>query len=219
MPLKLHSMWRATAPYRVRIGLELKGLAFEYSPLDFAASEQRGPAYSALNPQKLSPTLEADGRLLTQSLAILEWLDETHPAPPLLPTSPDDRAVVRAMAGIVACDIHPLNNLRVLQTLQTMGHPIGSEDQRVWALGGSRTASGRSSRWSSGTAPASPSETRRRWRTASLFPNCGPPAALGWIAPSTRPSPRSTIAPPTILLFRPRTLTASRTPPYVPSAG
>ena len=125
-------MWRATAPYRVRIGLELKGLAFEYSPLDFAASEQRGPAYSALNPQKLSPTLEADGRLLTQSLAILEWLDETHPAPPLLPTSPDDRAVVRAMAGIVACDIHPLNNLRVLQTLQTMGHPIGSEDQRVW---------------------------------------------------------------------------------------
>lgn len=132
MPLKLHSMWRATAPYRVRIGLELKGLSFEYEPLDFAANEQRGPAYSALNPQKLSPTLESDGRLLTQSLAILEWLDETHPGPPLLPASPDDRATVRAMAAIVACDIHPLNNLRVLQTLQTMGHPIGSEDQRVW---------------------------------------------------------------------------------------
>jgi maleylacetoacetate isomerase/maleylpyruvate isomerase len=125
-------MWRATAPYRVRIGLQLKGLSFDYSPLDFALGEQRGPTYSALNPQKLSPTLEADGRLLTQSLAILEWLDEIHPAPPLLPPTPDDRAVVRAMADIVACDIHPLNNLRVLQTLQAMGHPIGSEDQRAW---------------------------------------------------------------------------------------
>jgi maleylacetoacetate isomerase len=132
MPLKLHSMWRATAPYRVRIGLELKGLAFDYVPLDFAAGEQRGPDYSALNPLKLSPTLEAEGRLLTQSLAILEWLDETHPSPPLLPSMPDERAVVRAMADIVACDIHPLNNLRVLQALQAMGHPMGSQDQQTW---------------------------------------------------------------------------------------
>ena len=132
MPLKLHSMWRATAPYRVRIGLELKGLPFDYVPLNFAAGEQRGEAYSALNPQKLSPTLEADGRLLTQSLAILEWLDETHPAPPLLPATPDDRAVVRAMADVVACDIHPLNNLRVLQALQAMGHPMGGDDQKAW---------------------------------------------------------------------------------------
>jgi maleylacetoacetate isomerase/maleylpyruvate isomerase len=132
MPFKLHSMWRATAPYRVRIGLELKGLPFDYAPLDFASGEQRGARYSALNPQKLSPTLEADGRLFTQSLAILEWLDETHPSPPLLPSSPDDRAVVRAMADIVACDIHPLNNLRVLQTLHAMGHPMGSDDQKAW---------------------------------------------------------------------------------------
>lgn len=132
MPLKLHSMWRATAPYRVRIGLELKGLPFDYVPLDFAAGEQRGPVYAALNPQKLSPTLEADGRLLTQSLAILEWLDETHPTPPLLPATPDDRAVVRAMADIVACDIHPLNNLRVLQALAAMGHPLGAADQMAW---------------------------------------------------------------------------------------
>ncbi len=132
MPLKLYSMWRATGPYRVRIGLELKGLAFDYSSLDFASGEQRGATYSAINPLKLSPTLEADGLLLTQSLAILEWLDETHPSPPLLPKSPNDRAVVRAMADIVACDIHPLNNLRVLQTLQSMGHPVGSEDQRLW---------------------------------------------------------------------------------------
>jgi maleylacetoacetate isomerase/maleylpyruvate isomerase len=132
MPFKLHSMWRATAPYRVRIGLELKGLSFDYAPLDFASGEQRGTRYSAINPQMLSPTLEAGGRLLTQSLAILEWLDETHPTPPLLPSSPDDRAVVRAMADIVACDIHPLNNLRVLQALQTMGHAIGSDDQKAW---------------------------------------------------------------------------------------
>ena len=132
MSLTLHSMWRATAPYRVRIGLELKGLPFAYAPLDFAAGEQRGERYSALNPQKLSPTLEVDGRLLTQSLAILEWLEETHPSPPLLPSSPDDRAVVRAMADIVACDIHPLNNLRILQALQGMGHAIGSEDQKAW---------------------------------------------------------------------------------------
>ena len=125
-------MWRATAPYRVRIGLELKGLAFDYVALDFAAGEQRGEAYGAINPQKLSPTLEADGRLLTQSLAILEWLDETHPAPPLLPATPDERAIVRAMADVVACDIHPLNNLRVLQALAAMGHPIGAEDQMVW---------------------------------------------------------------------------------------
>lgn len=125
-------MWRATAPYRVRIGLELKGLPFDYVSLDFASGEQRGPAYAAINPQKLSPTLEADGKLLTQSLAILEWLDETHPSPPLLPAHPDDRVAVRAMADIVACDIHPLNNLRVLQALHAMGHPIGSVDQKSW---------------------------------------------------------------------------------------
>jgi maleylacetoacetate isomerase/maleylpyruvate isomerase len=132
MTLALHSMWRATAPYRVRIGLNLKGLAFDYVPLDFAAGEQRGAPYRRLNPQGLSPTLEADGHILTQSLAILEWLDETHPDPPLLPGDPDDRAVVRAMATIVACDIHPLNNLRVLQALQSLGHPMGGSDQQAW---------------------------------------------------------------------------------------
>ena len=135
MPLTLHSMWRATAPYRVRIGLALKGLPYDYVPLDFAAGEQRGTAYANLNPQKLSPTLEADGKLLTQSLAILEWLDESHPAPPLLPASPDDRAIVRAMAQVVACDIHPLNNLRVLQALNALGHPMGGEQQTAWAAG------------------------------------------------------------------------------------
>ena len=132
MTLTLHSMWRATAPYRVRIALNLKGLAFDYAPLDFAVGEQRGAPYRALNMQGLSPTLEADGRLLTQSLAILEWLDETYHEPPLLPCGAFDRATVRAMAAIVACDIHPLNNLRVLQTLQQMGHPMGGAEQRAW---------------------------------------------------------------------------------------
>lgn len=133
MSVTLYSMWRATAPYRVRIGLSLKGLAYDYVPLDFAGGEQRGEAYRAVNAQGLSPALEADGQTLTQSLAILEWLEETHPEPPLLPSDPTDRARVRAMAQIVACDIHPLNNLRVLQALDAMGHPLGGEAQLAWA--------------------------------------------------------------------------------------
>jgi maleylacetoacetate isomerase len=121
MSLVLHSAWRATAPYRVRIALNLKGLSYDYAPVNLAAGEQREEAYRTLNPQRLVPTLEADGRVLTQSLAILEWLEETHPVPPLLPAEPFDRATVRAMCGVVACDIHPLNNLRILKALSAMG--------------------------------------------------------------------------------------------------
>jgi maleylacetoacetate isomerase/maleylpyruvate isomerase len=118
----LHSYWRATAPYRVRIGLNLKGLAFDYAPVNLAAGEQRSEAYRRLNPQGLTPALETDdGQVLTQSLAILEWLEEVHPVPPLLPAAAADRAVVRAMAGLIGCDIHPLNNLRVQQQLSRMG--------------------------------------------------------------------------------------------------
>ncbi len=132
MPLILHGYWRATAPYRVRIALHLKGLAFENAPVDLAGAEQRGEAYRVLNPQGLVPALGTGGAVLTQSLAILEWLEETHPEPPLLPADPESRAVVRAMADIVACDIHPLNNLRVLQALSGLGLPMGSPEQRVW---------------------------------------------------------------------------------------
>jgi maleylacetoacetate isomerase len=132
MSLTLHAYWRATAPYRVRIGLNLKGLAFSYAPVDLLNAQQRGEAYRALNPQGLVPALEADDAVLTQSLAILEWLEETHPDPPLLPAKAGDRAIVRAMAAIVACDIHPLNNLRVLQALGDLGFPTGSPEQRAW---------------------------------------------------------------------------------------
>ncbi len=129
----LHGYWRATAPYRVRIGLNLKGLAFDYATVNLLGGAQKSDAYRALNAQGLVPALEADGQVLTQSLAILEWLEETHPSPPILPPDPAGRAVVRAMAAIVACDIHPLNNLRVLQALGDLGHPMGGDEQRAWA--------------------------------------------------------------------------------------
>jgi maleylacetoacetate isomerase/maleylpyruvate isomerase len=135
MPLTLHSYWRATAPYRVRIGLALKGLAYDYVAVNLLDGSQRAEAYSATNPQRLVPALVTDDGVLTQSLAILEWLEETHPTPPLLPVAPRDRAVVRAMAEIVACDIHPLNNLRVLQALAGLGHAMGGDEQRTWGAG------------------------------------------------------------------------------------
>ncbi len=135
MALTLHSMWRATAPYRVRIGLNLKGLAYDYVGVDLVGGEARRAPYTDLNPQGLAPVLVTDEGVLTQSLAILEWLDETHPEPPLLPRSPRDRAIVRAMAEIVACDMHPLNNLRVLQALNARGIKFGSEEQTGWIHG------------------------------------------------------------------------------------
>ncbi|PZQ64904.1 MAG: maleylacetoacetate isomerase [Phenylobacterium zucineum] len=118
----LHSAWRAGAPYRVRIGLQIKGATYDYAPVDLIAGEQREPAYRAVNPQGLTPALDlGDGNVLAQSLAILEWLEETIPEPAILPKSALDRAMVRRMAGIVACDIHPLNNTRVGRKLSHMG--------------------------------------------------------------------------------------------------
>jgi len=119
--LILHSAWRASAPYRVRIALNLKGLAYAYAPVNLTSGEQRQDAYRAVNRQMLAPALEVDGAILTQSLAIMEWLEETHPNPPLLPADPLDRATVRAMADIIACDIHPVNNLRILKSLAAIG--------------------------------------------------------------------------------------------------
>ena len=123
--LVLHGYWRSGTSYRVRIALALKGLTVDQVGHDLRTGEQRAPTYLALNPQGLVPALEiaADdgGGVLTQSPAILEWLEERHPDPPLLPATPADRAIVRAMAAIVACDIHPLNNLRVIDAVRALG--------------------------------------------------------------------------------------------------
>jgi maleylacetoacetate isomerase len=113
----LHDYFRSSAAYRVRITLNLKGVEYESRAVDLREGEQRAPGYRALNPQGFVPTLEIDDRRLTQSLAIIAYLDQTRPDPPLLPEDPADQAHVRAMALTVACDIHPLNNLRVLKYL------------------------------------------------------------------------------------------------------
>jgi maleylacetoacetate isomerase len=116
--MKLYGYFRSSAAFRVRIALNLKNLSYETASIHLRRNEQRRPEYHALNPQGLVPTLEEDdGQRLIQSLAIIEYLDEIHPAPPLLPPGAADRARVRALAEIVACDIHPINNLRVLRYL------------------------------------------------------------------------------------------------------
>ena len=134
MSLTLYSAWRATAPYRVRIGLALKGVAYDYAPVDLIKGEQRDPAYRAVNPQGLTPALDlGDGEVMTQSLAILEWLEETHPEPAILPKAPLERQRVRTMALIIACDIHPLNNTRVGRALNRLG--VSQEDNLTWVRG------------------------------------------------------------------------------------
>lgn len=131
MSLTFYGHWRATAPYRVRIGLALKGLSYDYAPIDLGGGQQHAEAYRAVNRQGLTPALDlGEGHVLTQSLSILEWLEEAHPEPPILPKAPLDRQVVRAMAAIVACDIHPLNNLRVLQALGAAG--VHGEARQAW---------------------------------------------------------------------------------------
>src|SRR5580692_12211166 len=122
--MKLHGYFRSSASYRVRIALNLKGLSAEHLSYHLRRGEQRAAAYLALNPQGLVPTVQGDGGIvLTQSLAIIEWLDETHPAPPLLPKDPLRRAKVRAFAMALACDVHPVQNLKVLARLRELGLP------------------------------------------------------------------------------------------------
>jgi maleylacetoacetate isomerase/maleylpyruvate isomerase len=134
--MKLHSFFRSSASYRVRIALNLKGLSYEYATVHLrrGGGEQFAAAFRALNPQGLVPVLEDGGLCLTQSLAILEYLEETHPAPALLPRAAGDRARVRALALSIACDLHPLNNLRVLNYLTELGidEPAKAEWYRHW---------------------------------------------------------------------------------------
>ncbi|MBB4152474.1 maleylpyruvate isomerase [Sphingomonas jinjuensis] len=114
----LHGYWRSGAAYRVRIGLALKGLAYSQVNHDLRTGEQAAPDYARLNPQRLIPALEVDGVVLTQSVAILEWLDERFPEPPLMPSDANGRAIVRAMMMAIAADIHPLHNMRILKSLK-----------------------------------------------------------------------------------------------------
>jgi maleylpyruvate isomerase len=124
--MKLYNYFRSSAAYRVRIALHLKGLDFAYAPVHLGKGEQHADAYRALNRQELVPTLVDGEATVTQSLAIIEYLDERHPQPPLLPPTPAARARVRGIALAIACDIHPLNNLRVLRYLK---HTLGASEE------------------------------------------------------------------------------------------
>src|SRR3981189_1103732 len=135
--MKLHGYFRRSAAYRVRIALNLKGLSAEHLPHHLRKGEQCAPAYLAINPQGLVPTLEDDaGTVITQSLAIIEWLDETHPTPPLLPKDPLPRAKVAAFAQALACDTHPVQNLKVLARLRQLG--LAEEKVTEWAAWANR---------------------------------------------------------------------------------
>jgi maleylacetoacetate isomerase len=131
--MKLYSFFRSSASYRVRIALALKGLKYETASIKFSENAHRSDAYRKINPQKRLPALQLDdGSVLIQSLAIIEYLEETHPQPALLPKNPAERARVRAVAQIVSCDIHPLNNLGTRQVLTGM---FGADDEKLgeWA--------------------------------------------------------------------------------------
>lgn len=116
--MKLYNFFRSGTSHRLRIALNLKGLPFEYVAVDLRREQHLADGYRALNPQALVPALEVDGRVLTQTPAILEWLEERHPTPPLLPADADARLRVRTLAALVGCDIHPVNNRRILEALR-----------------------------------------------------------------------------------------------------
>lgn len=132
--MKLYTFFRSSASYRVRIALNHKGLDYEQVPIHLrrGGGEQLASEYKAVNPHGLVPTLEENGRYLTQSLAIIEYLEERFPHPALLPTDPADRATVRAMALAIACEIHPIQNLRVLRHLRSE-YKLDEEEVNRWA--------------------------------------------------------------------------------------
>lgn len=134
----LHGFFRSSASWRVRIALHLKGIGFAQKTYALREGRQREADFLAINPQGLVPALEIDGLVLTQSLAICEYLDETRPEPPLLPADPAGRARVRALAQAIACDVHPVQNLKVLQAVARLAADPGASDawaQRVCAEG------------------------------------------------------------------------------------
>ena len=135
----LHDYFRSSASYRVRIALNLKGVDYQSVPTSLLAGDQRSEAFLSLNPQGLVPALEVEGLVFTQSFAIIDWLDRTYPEPRLIPEEPIERAGALAMTMLIACDIHPLNNLRVLKYLT---HDLGLRDEvrdrwyRQWVVEG-----------------------------------------------------------------------------------
>ncbi|MDB5592095.1 maleylacetoacetate isomerase [Enterovirga sp.] len=129
--MDLYGFFRSSTSYRLRIAMALKGLDYRLHPVSLPKMEHRTADYLSVNPQGLVPALVVDGQAFTQSLAIIEYLDETHPEPPLLPADPAARARVRAFAQIVGCDIHPLNNVRVLKYLQTRWN-LSEQDRNEW---------------------------------------------------------------------------------------
>jgi maleylacetoacetate isomerase/maleylpyruvate isomerase len=159
--MRLYSFWRSSAAFRVRIALNLKGVDYEIVPVHLTNDEHLAAEFLALNPQATVPTLDDDGTILWQSLAIIEYLDTRFPSPLLIPAEPVARARVQALAQLIVCEIHPLNNLRVLQHLKrTLGQ---NEDQvnawyRHWIADGlakleAELASGKQARFCHGDAP------------------------------------------------------------------
>lgn len=128
MGMTLYGFFRSGTSHRLRIALNLKGLQYEQCAIDLRKEEHLGAAFGAINPQQLVPALEVKGRVMTQSPAIIEWLDEQYPDPPLLPADPQERAHVRALAAIVGCDVHPVNNRRILEALR---HRFGADESAI----------------------------------------------------------------------------------------
>ena len=129
--MKLYTFFRSSASFRVRIALNHKGLDYQAAPVSLAKGEHRSTDYKSVNSQGLVPALEDGAQILTQSLAIIEYLDEVHPGPRLLPADPIDRAYVRAFSQLVACEIHPLNNLRTLKYIRTT-YALDEEGVNAW---------------------------------------------------------------------------------------
>ena len=131
-PVTLHGYWRSSAAYRVRIALNLKGIDYAQASHDLRAGAQRDASYLAIAPHGLVPALEVGGTTLIESPAIMEWIEVTWPSPPLLPGNADEIAVIRSMAALIGCDIHPLNNLRVLNRLREE-FQASKEQVKAWA--------------------------------------------------------------------------------------